>query len=61
MKSQVLANFHMPILSCFALILFLGLFVGALIWINRKGSKQIYERMSQLPLQDLQPVEMSHE
>jgi hypothetical protein len=57
MKSQVLANFHMPVLSCFGLILFVAVFVGALIWINRRGSQKFYESLSQLPLIDLKTLD----
>ena len=35
-----------------ALVLFIGVFVGMLVWIFRPGSKQFYEREAQLPLQD---------
>jgi cbb3-type cytochrome oxidase subunit 3 len=55
MKSQVLANFHLPILTCIALLIFIGVFVGAIFWINRRGSKPFYDQLSEMPLRDLQP------
>lgn len=50
MKSQVLANWNLPTLSTFALILFVSIFVVMLLMIYRKGSKSIYSEASQLPL-----------
>lgn len=49
MKAEVLSHFHMPWLSCIALILFMSVFIGAAIWIHRRGSKEIYRRMGELP------------
>lgn len=49
MKAEVLSRFHMPWLSCIALLLFMAVFIGAAIWIHRRGSKEIYRRMSDLP------------
>jgi cbb3-type cytochrome oxidase subunit 3 len=50
MMAQALAKFPMAWLSCIGLLLFLGVFIGALLWANRKGSGDIYKRMSEMPL-----------
>jgi hypothetical protein len=47
---MVLSHFHLPILSCLGLLLFMSVFVGALIWIFRRGSGEFYQKLSDLPL-----------
>lgn len=47
---EVLSHFHLPFLSCIGLLLFMGVFLGALLWVFRKGSGQFYGKMSDLPL-----------
>jgi cbb3-type cytochrome oxidase subunit 3 len=37
-------------------ILFVSVFVGALVWIYRPGSKRYYNDQAQLPLQDSAPL-----
>ncbi|MFL5814928.1 MAG: cbb3-type cytochrome c oxidase subunit 3 [Bdellovibrionia bacterium] len=51
---EVLSHFHLPLLSCFGLLLFMGVFTGALMWVFRKGSGEFYAKLSDLPL-DLIP------
>lgn len=51
MKSEFLANYGLSYLNCFAMILFLAIFVGALIWVYRKSGKDHYRYMENLPLQ----------
>ena len=51
MKSEVLAHFPLTGLTCFALLLFLALFVGSIAWIYRKGSQKTYQHAAQLPLE----------
>ncbi len=43
---------HFPFLSLVVIgqLLFLTIFVGALFWVFRKGSKSFYDRMSSLPI-----------
>lgn len=36
----------------FALVLFLGLFVGMLLWVFRPGSRGQYQERAQMPLDD---------
>ena len=43
-----------------ALVVFLGVFVGMLVWIFRPGSKQFYQHNAELPLQD-EPVRSGQE
>ena len=51
MKSLFLANYGLGFLNCFAMLLFLAIFIGALIWVNRKSSADYYRYMEKLPLQ----------
>jgi cbb3-type cytochrome oxidase subunit 3 len=47
---EVLSHFHLPLLSCVGLLLFMGVFVGALLWVFRRGSGEFYRKLSDLPL-----------
>lgn len=47
---SALANPSTVAMTCVGLFIFLTVFVGALIWIHRKGSAQFYEEMSLMPL-----------
>ncbi len=40
-----------------ALILFTTILVGVAIWVVRPGSRQIYQKISQSPLVDLERIE----
>ena len=57
MKRQVFENFDLTILPSIGMILFLSVFLGMVIWVFRRNSKQIYNEMSQIPLEE----ERSHE
>lgn len=56
MKAQVLtqlanANPALVAGACLGLILFLGVFVGALVWVLRRGSDEEYRMASLLPFE----------
>jgi cbb3-type cytochrome oxidase subunit 3 len=55
MIQRVLAHYHLPFLSCVGLMLFLLVFTGSVIWVFRRGSKEIYAQAQNIPLQDLRP------
>jgi cbb3-type cytochrome oxidase subunit 3 len=52
MMSRTLSAFHLPWLACVGLLLFLAVFVGAVLWIHRRGSREFYERLRELPLEE---------
>ena len=52
MKSQVLSQFSMPSLTVAAFIIFLLFFIGVVYWTFRKGSKDLYDNVSKMPLSD---------
>ena len=52
MIQQVLAHYHLPQLACLGLLLFMGVFGGALAWVWRRGSGEFYGAMEHLPLRD---------
>lgn len=56
MIQKVLAHYKLPELTCFGLILFMSVFIAAIIWVFRKQSSKFYAGLEQLPLQDLQPT-----
>lgn len=51
MKSAFLAHYGLGYLNCFAMLLFLAIFIGALIWVYRRSGKEYYRYMENLPLQ----------
>ena len=54
LKSVVLSNFDHPWMPVSVLLLFFGLFVGVVWWVMRKESKDLYDKVENLPLQDLE-------
>ncbi|MCA9652108.1 MAG: cbb3-type cytochrome c oxidase subunit 3 [Myxococcales bacterium] len=52
MKNEILSRTDLLFLPELSLVLFLLIFVGALVWIFRPGAKAAYERRSRLPLLD---------
>ncbi len=56
LKSAVLSNFDQPWMPVFVLLLFFGLFVSVVWWVMRKDSKTYYDKVEQLPLQDLEEI-----
>lgn len=53
MIQKVLSHYHLYQLTCVGLILFMSVFVSALIWVFRKASSKVYQELAQLPLEDL--------
>ncbi len=53
MMREVLSHFHLPGMTCLALLLFFGVFSGMLFWVFRKQRKPFYEYMENLPLEVL--------
>jgi hypothetical protein len=52
MKSFVLVQYQWVFLNVFALVLFLVLFFGILIWTARKANTPLYDYMKSLPLEN---------
>lgn len=52
LKSVVLSQFNLPILPTLSLLIFFGIFVGALFWVYRKGSSEFYSEIEKLPLKE---------
>lgn len=51
MMSQVLSHFHLPWLTCIALLIFFTFFVSMLFWVFRKNGKPVYQYIENLPLE----------
>jgi cbb3-type cytochrome oxidase subunit 3 len=49
--SQMAAQTFIPWLSSLGLLIFLSVFIGALIWVYRRGSAEVYQGLSRLPLE----------
>ena len=54
MKAEALSKFPYIWLSCLGLLLFVGVFVGALFWVFRKGSEDFYAKLSASPFENSQ-------
>lgn len=52
MIQRVLSHIRLTELTCFGLILFMGVFLGALIWVFRKGSTDFYTSMESIPFNE---------
>lgn len=52
MFKDTIASMNISILPTTALVLFLLVFVGVVIWSFRKGSKEVYETISNNALND---------
>lgn len=52
MMREVLSNFHLPWLSCLALLIFFSLFISMLLWVFRKDGKAVYQYIENLPLEE---------
>ncbi len=52
MFKEVMAAMNMDILPTIALLLFVTVFVGVVIWSFRKGSSKVYENVSSSALDD---------
>jgi hypothetical protein len=51
MKSEALINFPLITLTIIAMVLFLSVFVVAVVWTFRKDSKKLYSKIEALPLE----------
>ncbi len=56
MIQKVLSHYHLPLLACTGLILFMLVFTTALIWVFRRGSATFYSVIERLPFQDVEPT-----
>jgi len=52
MKSDILSRTELLFLPELSLLIFMLVFIGALVWIFRPGAAKAYERRAQLPLVD---------
>ncbi len=49
MLSQVASQFPMIWLTCLALLIFLGVFLGVVAWVFRRGSTELYQHLADTP------------
>ena len=57
MKSDVISLSDYAFLGQIGTVIFVAVFVAAIFWIFRRGSKAVYAARSQMPLDDVNPVE----
>lgn len=50
MKSEAFKYFSDQPMTLFALLLFMLIFLGVLFWVNSRSRKNLYQYLSQLPL-----------
>ncbi len=48
MIRETLAHLHWSVLPVISMFLFLAVFIGVLLWVNRRESHQIYQEMEGL-------------
>jgi cbb3-type cytochrome oxidase subunit 3 len=52
MYKTVLKYFPLPDLVVAGQLLFFFIFLGALLWVFRRGSKEFYARLANIPLEE---------
>ena len=52
MIREALSHLHWSILPVVSMMMFVGVFVGVLIWVNRRESTSVYREMENLPLEN---------
>ncbi|MBU0554129.1 cbb3-type cytochrome c oxidase subunit 3 [Myxococcota bacterium] len=52
MKSLILSQTDLVSLPLIALVIFMGIFLGVLLWIARPGAADTYARYGQMALED---------
>ena len=52
MKSQAFTHYTDQLLTSAGLVIFFVFFVGVVFWVYRKGSKEVYNHLDKLPLND---------
>jgi cbb3-type cytochrome oxidase subunit 3 len=50
MIREFIGHLHWSALPVISMVLFMGVFVGALLWVFRKESGEVYSELSLLPL-----------
>lgn len=51
MIKEALLKLPLSHMAELGLFLFIALFVGAVLWVNRKGSEKVYKHLEELPLE----------
>ncbi len=57
MKSDILSLSEFSYLAEISIVIFMSVFLGAIYWMFRPGSKAAYAARAQMPLDDQTPVE----
>lgn len=57
MIREWLSHLHWSTLPIITMMMFISVFVGAVIWVYRKKSGEIYAQISRLPLEDNDTME----
>ncbi|MBP9733236.1 MAG: CcoQ/FixQ family Cbb3-type cytochrome c oxidase assembly chaperone [Candidatus Omnitrophica bacterium] len=52
MKELILAQYTLIPLNCAALLIFLAIFAGSVLWVYRRSGRSYYKYMESLPLKD---------
>jgi cbb3-type cytochrome oxidase subunit 3 len=47
MLSQVASKFPMIWLTCLGMLIFLGVFLGVVAWVFRRGSTELYQHIAE--------------
>ncbi len=52
MIRELLSHLHWSALPVVSMMLFMAVFLGAVIWVFRRESQSVYAELSRLPLQE---------
>ncbi|MCA9682707.1 MAG: cbb3-type cytochrome c oxidase subunit 3 [Myxococcales bacterium] len=57
MKADILSLSEYAYLAEISTLIFMAVFIGALVWMFRPGSREVYEAVATMPLDDQNPVD----
>ena len=57
MIREALSRLPLNHMAEFGLFLFVALFLGAVLWVNRKGSDKVYKHLEEMPLEEAAPAQ----
>jgi len=52
MIRETLMHLHWSVLPVFSMLVFFTVFIGVIFWVNRSGSKEIYQKLNAVVLEE---------
>jgi len=52
MIRETLSHFHLPLLTCLGLLIFMTVFFGSLYWVFHRKNRDLYRYIEKLPFSE---------